>query len=96
METFKDKAAALINWFQSHNGAVSSSISLQYNEEYSYYFRAVNDIPASTDEQYGTLVCRCPLKLMLSYLNVLPDLHPTFHDSSKDSVRKSRVQTSIS
>lgn len=66
----EDKGTALIDWFWSHGGRVHASISLQIDEEFGYHFRARTDIPASTEEN-GTLVCRCPSQLTLSYLNVL-------------------------
>jgi hypothetical protein len=76
----------LIEWFKAHNGKIDPALSLQKDDQNGYHFRtSVGDLPASPD-QNGTPICRCPLNLTLSYLNVKIPTPPGIRDCSNESV----------
>lgn len=75
----------LTEWFKEHNGKIDPALSLQKDDRNGYHFRSIRDVPASLD-QNGTPICRCPLNLTLSYLNVKIPAPPGIPDCSNESV----------
>lgn len=75
----------LIEWFKTHDGKINPALSLQKDDQNGYHFRTNTGIAASTS-QNGTPVCKCPLQLTLSYLNVKNPAPPGIRDCSNESV----------
>ncbi|KAF2834417.1 SET domain-containing protein [Patellaria atrata CBS 101060] len=73
----------LTGWFKENNGFMHENLAIENDDLNGVHFRARDSISKQAE---NLLLCRCPLSLSLSYLNVFPD-HYAVRDSSKSSIR---------